>query len=230
MPLAAHDNDVGALAAILRGAGAAISVGASVNVSPVGSVAVARGVTVSPLPAVPLACGSAAPSVVTTSSASSFSASGAAEGVAIPATASARGSLRGHCHHRLRDGRGRAPRRCGPGRRRAHSGTGRSHAGARWARTRPKDSCRGRSEDSSSGALWYQLSAGPLIHRTPSTSTPRGRTGGAPPTSDSSSRTARTLSTTADASSAAKMLLGSCAIHDTLSLRKTWSPHLRWRP
>ena len=55
LPLAAHDIDVGALAAVFRGAGGASSVGAFVHVSPVASsVAAARGVAVSPLPAAPL--------------------------------------------------------------------------------------------------------------------------------------------------------------------------------
>ena len=86
LPLAAHDSDIGTLAAVLRGAGAASSVGASVRVSPVACVAVACGVVTSPIPAVPLAGGSAAPSVATTSRAS-FSASGTPMGAALPAAA-----------------------------------------------------------------------------------------------------------------------------------------------
>ena len=86
--LAANDSYAGALAAVLRGAGAANSVGAFLRVSAMTSVAFARGVVIPPLPAAPLACGSAAPSVDTTSRASS-SAFGAAVGAAIPAAATA---------------------------------------------------------------------------------------------------------------------------------------------
>ena len=76
---AAHGRDFGALAAVLRGDGAASSVGASLEVSPVVSDAVARGVTMSPLPAAPLVSGSAGPSMSTIGKASS-SASGGAVG------------------------------------------------------------------------------------------------------------------------------------------------------
>ena len=84
--LAANDSYAGALAAVLRGAGAASSLGASLRVSPVASVTVAQGLAISPLPGVPRAGGSAAPSVATTSRAS---ASGAAVGAAFPAAATA---------------------------------------------------------------------------------------------------------------------------------------------
>ena len=62
-----HDSDFGAVAAVLRGAGAVSSVGASLRVYPVASVAVDQKVATSALPAAPLAGGSAAPSVAATS-------------------------------------------------------------------------------------------------------------------------------------------------------------------
>ena len=66
--LAAHNSDVGALSAVLRGSGAAGSVGASARVPLVASVASPRGMPVSSLTG-----GSAAPSVATPSRVSSAS-------------------------------------------------------------------------------------------------------------------------------------------------------------